>query len=159
MANVDALSHLPLNEAMTTDINHLINMPWVLDNVPLMFTDVTLEIRQDGLLSKVLYYTTHGWSMEIKYIEKWVETTKFSIELIFKTKSKTELDFLRPIVECHKKRDSVKMQVFKEEDMEWVRNFWKKIGGNYIKLKILKVISVTTYLVEVHSAVKILHFN
>lgn len=70
MANVDALSHLPLNEAMTTDINHLINMPWVLDNVPLMFTDVTLEIRQDGLLSKVLYYTTHGWSMEIKYIEK-----------------------------------------------------------------------------------------
>lgn len=51
------------------------------------------------------------------------------------------------------------MQVFKEEDMEWVRNFWKKIGGNYIKLKILKVISVTTYLVEVHSAVKILHFN
>lgn len=65
LANVDALSRLPLSQVMITEVNHLNNISSVLENSPLMFTDVALETKQDKLLAKVLFLTTHGWPNEV----------------------------------------------------------------------------------------------
>lgn len=49
------------------------------------------------------------------------------------------------------------MQVFKLEDMAWVKNIWSIKEGNWIKGKLLKIINVTAYLVQVDSKVKFIH--
>lgn len=88
-----------------------------------------------------------------------LETNKCPAELIFKTKPRTKLEILRPIMEYHKEIDSIKMQVFKEEYI-WCRlKMYGEKKGNWLKGKILKVINVTTYLVEVDSKVKFVHIN
>lgn len=40
-----------------------------MNNVRLMFTDITSETKQDKLLSKILYFITQGCTTEIKDVD------------------------------------------------------------------------------------------